>query len=297
MTTPPRVIRFSGNRALPYLGLILAAALFGATFVVVKGALEDVPPLAFVGWRFLIASAALALLGRPKGVLIWRDGFVAGLVLYAAFALQTAGLTTTTAAKSGLITGLYVVIVPLIGGAVTRSAPRWVTVAGAIMSVIGLGLLTAPGVGESIVFGDVLTVGAAVAIAAHIVLVSQTAGRHPVVAYTTAQMTVVAGLALLTSAMFEGLPIPTRGDIPALLLTGLFVSGGAFLLQIWAQSKVSPDRTALVLTLEPVFAVLIGMAIRDERLSRKGWLGAAIMVGAIYFVVLASIRRGRVGPG
>ena len=293
MTSPPRAIRISNNRVTPYLALILAAFLFGATFVVIKGALDDLPPLAFVGWRFLIAAAALVLLGRPKGLLIWKDGFVTGLVLYAAFALQTAGLTTTTASKSGLITGLYVVITPLIVGAVRRSAPRWVTGAGAVMSVIGLGLLTAPGVDEAFVFGDALTVGAAVAIAAHIVLVDQTAGRHPVVAYTAAQMAVVAGLALLTSAMFEGLPIPTQSDLPALLLTGLFVSGGAFLIQIWAQTKISPDHTAFVLTLEPVFAVLMGVAIRDEQLSSNGWLGASVMVGAIYFVLLASVRQDR----
>jgi len=288
MTSSPR----NRSTAIPYLGLMLAAALFGATFVVIKGALDGLPPLAFVGWRFLIATLALGLLGRPKGAQIWKDGFVAGLVLYAGFALQTAGLTTTTASKSGLITGLYVVITPLLGGALSRTAPKWVTVVGATASVVGLALLTAPGSDEGFVFGDALTVGAAVAIAAHIVIVGQTAGRHPVVAYTTTQMAVVAGLALATSAMFEGLPLPTRSDLPALLLTGLFVSGGAFLIQVWAQTKISPDHTAIVLTLEPVFAVMVGIAVRAETLSGNGWLGAGVMVGAIYFVVIASARPG-----
>lgn len=288
MTSAPR----SRNVAVPYLGLVLAAALFGATFVIIKGALDDLPPLAFVGWRFLIATVALGLLGRPRGSQIWKDGFVAGLVLYAGFALQTAGLTTTTASKSGLITGLYVIITPLLGGALSRTAPRWVTLVGAAASVVGLALLTDPGGEGGFVFGDALTVGAAIAIAAHIVIVGQTAGRHPIVAYTTTQMAVVAGLALVTSAMFEGLPIPTQGDLPALLLTGLFVSGGAFLIQVWAQTKISPDHTAIVLTLEPVFAVIVGMAVRAETLSRNGWLGAGVMVGAIYFVVIASTRPG-----
>lgn len=280
------------RRFLPYSALVAAAALFGGSFVVIKSAVESLPPFAFVGWRFLIAALLLLALGVPRGRLIWRDGLTAGVMLFVGFAFQTAGLVTTTASKSGLITGLYVVLTPLIAGAVARRAPRSVTVVGAGLAFVGLALLTSPGNGfTDFVVGDTLTLGAAVGFAGHIVVLATSAPRHPVIRFTAAQMSVVAALALISSFFVEGLPTPRTSDLPALAATGVLISGGAFLMQIWAQTRIGPNQTAVMLALEPVFAALTGMVVLGERLQGRGWAGAAAILGAIYLVVFGTSRE------
>lgn len=275
---------------MPYAALVAAAALFGSSFVVIKSAVESLPPLAFVGWRFLIATLLLMLLGLPRGRHIWRDGLAAGSLLFIGFALQTAGLVTTTASKSGLVTGLYVVLTPLIAGAATGRMPRLLTMFGTSLAFVGLALLAGTGL-DGIVVGDVLTIGAALGFAGHIVVLARTAPRHPVVKFTAVQMAVVAGLALASSGLIEGLPLPTRTDLPALAATGIIISGGAFLLQIWAQTRVGPNHTAVMLALEPVFAALTGMLLLGERLDGRGWAGATAILVAIYLVVFATSRE------
>jgi drug/metabolite transporter (DMT)-like permease len=99
---------FRSTRSRAILALLAASFVFGATFVVVKSAVEQVPPLTFVAWRFLLGAAVLALLALPRGKRIWWHGTLAGLALFCGYAFQTAGLTTTSASNSALITGLYV---------------------------------------------------------------------------------------------------------------------------------------------------------------------------------------------
>lgn len=277
------------RRALPYAALVGAAALFGGSFVVIKAAVESLPPLAFVGWRFLIAALLLLGLGLPRGRQIWRDGVAAGLMLFLGFAFQTAGLVTTTASKSGLITGLYVVLTPLIAGVAARRAPKTIALLGTGLAFAGLALLMTPDGGFSgLVVGDPLTVGAALGFAGHIVVLAKSAPRHPVISFTAVQMSVVAALALISSLVVEGLPIPTVSDLPALAATGIAISGGAFLMQIWAQTKIGPTHTAVVLALEPFFAAVTGMVVLGERLNGRGWAGAAAILAAIYLVVFGT---------
>jgi drug/metabolite transporter (DMT)-like permease len=265
-------------------GLTIAAFLFGVTFVVVKSAMEVVDPLAFVGWRFLVGGLTLLVLAVPRSPGVWRDGSIAGLWLFAGFALQTGGLTITEATNSALITGLYVVFVPLLAAIVRRRPPSPWVVVGVVLGFIGTALLTAR---DDLVLGtgDLLTLGCAVAFAGHIVAVSRTAVRHPVIPYTTVQLLTTAVLGLVGSVVFEGPGIPASSGWAAIVLTGLGVSAVAFLLQVWAQHRVGPSRTAIMLTLEPVFAVAAAAIVLGERLTLAGWFGAAVILGAIGLVL------------
>jgi len=269
---------------LAYLALAVAALLFGATFVVIKEAIESLPPFSFVGWRFLISAVALLLLAWPRGSRIWREGVIAGTFLFAGFALQTWGLSLTSASNSGLITGLYVVFTPLLAAAVTRRKLGTWTISGAVAAFIGLGLLTIDDAFR-LQAGDLMTLGCAAAFAGHIVVLSRVAYRHPVVPFAAVQLLLTAVASLAASAVFEGFPLPTSSDLPALLLTGLAVSGGAFILQVWAQTVIGPSRTAIVLALEPVFAVAFAAWLLDERLTTRGWIGSILILGAIYAVL------------
>jgi drug/metabolite transporter (DMT)-like permease len=267
-----------------YLALITASLLFGTTFVVVKDAVETFPPLGFVGWRFLIGAAVLMLLAFPRTRSIWRDGAIAGSWLLAGFAFQTAGLVTTGASNSALITGLYVVFTPFLGALWRRRSPSsWVVIA-SVLALIGMALLT---VTEdfTVGVGDALTLLCAVGFAGHIVYLSISAHRHPVIPFTAVQLAVTGVGGLLLSAAFEGFPIPSDRELPSLVLTGVGVSALAFLLQVWAQTRIGADRAAIVLTAEPVFGVLAAAVLIGERLTLSGWIGAALIMFAIQLVL------------
>jgi drug/metabolite transporter (DMT)-like permease len=267
-----------------YVSLAFASFLFGATFVVVKEAIATLPPLGFVGWRFLIGAAVLLLLAPPRDRTLWRDGAVAGFFLFAGYSLQTLGLEVTSASNSALITGLYVVLTPLVAAAARRTPPAVITVVGTTTAFIGFTLLTWDG-GFSLRRGDVLTLGCAIAFAVHIVILARLAPRHRVVPFTAVQLTVTAVLALAASAAAEGFPLPGADVAAALLLTGVVVSAGAFLLQVWSQTVVGPSRTAIVLSLEPAFAAGAAAVVLEERLDTVGWIGAATILVAIYLVL------------
>lgn len=266
--------------------LAVAALLFGTSFVVIKDALTGFPPLAFVGWRFLVAGVVLAGLAFPGRPDLWRDGSIAGVLLAAGYFFQTIGLVSTSASNSALITGLYVVFTPLLVAALNRKAPDPVVSLGAMAAFVGIALLTARE-GLRLSPGDSLTVAAAVGFAGHIAFLSRTAHRHPIIPYAAAQMLTVAALALLFSFMAEGPTLPTGGEWAPILVTGVGVSGLAYLLQIWAQTRLDAGRAALVLSLEPVFGVAAGALLLGERLAPRGWIGAVFVVVAIQ-VVLAT---------
>ena len=287
MTPPTSAQGDRRSTVLAYLALAGAALLFGATFVVVKDAIEVLPPLAFTGWRFLLGAALLLAVARPRGRATWRDGSIAGVVLFIGFVLQTEGLARTSASNSGFVTGLYVIFTPLIAAAVARRRPGGVVLGGAVVAFLGLALLTV-GEGFTLRAGDVLTAGCAVAFAAHVVILSRSAPRHAVVPFAGVQLLVVAVLALLASGAVEGLPLPPVSVLGALALTGLLVSAGAFLLQVWAQKVVGPARTALVLALEPAVAAAFAAMLLGERLTARGWLGAGLILAAIYTALALS---------
>lgn len=279
--------RLMTQRTRAYFGLVVAAALFGATFVVIKDAVVTLPPLAFVAWRFLLGAAALFVFARPRGRGIWVDGLAAGSLLFVGFATQTAGLETTSASNSALITGLYVVFTPVLAAVAVRRLPALSTVSGAVLSVVGLGFLTLTA-GFTLNRGDLLTVICAVAFGAHIVVLARLAPRHAVVPFTAIQLIVVAVLSLAASAMFEGLPLPSASVVPALIGTGVIVSAGAFMLHVSAQRVIGPSRTAIVLSAEPVFATATAAFVLSERLTARGWFGAALIMAGIYVVLAFS---------
>lgn len=274
------------RRTYAYLALTVVAALFGITFVFVKDVLDVIPPLAFVGWRFLIGAVVLLVIGRPWNRSVWRDGTIAGIVLFVGYATQTIGLELTSASNSGLITGLYVVFTPLIAAIARRTSPAIATITGASVSMIGLGLLTLT---KSLTFeaGDIWTLVCAVAFALHIVILAYLAPKHEVLPFTAVQLTFVAVAGLAMSAIVEGgLSFPPTDAWPTLIVTGLVVTAGAFLVQVWSQTIIGPSRTAIILAIEPLFAVATAALVLGERLTLRGWIGAALMVAGTYVVLV-----------
>lgn len=265
--------------------LVVAAFLYGATFVVVKNALDDIGALSFVAWRFLLGAMVLALFALPRNVVLWRHGAIAGTALFAGYALQTTGLTETSASNSALITGLFVVLTPLLAALFKRRPPSPWVVGAALTSFVGLFLLTHTD-GLALDKGDLVTLGAALAFALHIVALARYARHHPVIPFAAAQLAVTAALALPTAFIVEGYSLPPSSTYGALAITGIGVGVGAFLLQVWAQTVIGPGTAAVVLAGEPVFGVATGWVVLGERLDGLGWVGAGLIVAAIYVVVV-----------
>jgi drug/metabolite transporter (DMT)-like permease len=264
------------------LALVVVTAVWGVTFVQVKDAVAIYPLFAFLALRFAIASATLAVPGARRLRGLGRPGAAAaafaGLLLAAGYALQTAGLERTTVSTTGFITGMYVVLTPLLALAIFRirvGAAAW---GGVVLATIGLALLS--GVHGGSVAGDLLVLGGAAVYSLQIVLMERYAPRYDAIAFTLVEMLAAfAGLTLVALPQFE---VPHGRTVwGALLVTGVFASALAFLAQTWAQRRTSATRTALVFTLEPVWAALFGYTLAGDRLGATGWLGCAVIMAGI----------------
>ena len=287
---------------LAHILLLGVVAVWGATFVLIKDALDDASPLLFNLLRMTLAAIALALVNRrhlrqiPRSTLI--AGAIVGFFLAAGYQFQTAGLARTTAAKSAFITGLVVVFVPLLTAipALRPSgthAPRWTALLGAILAFIGLLFLTNPpgttaaNIFTSIGIGDLLTLICALAFAGHLLSLAHTSSRIPIPQLSTLQVAFAALVMLLTLPLGGRLYLHlTPRLITALAITSLLATAAAFTIQSWAQQHLPATHTALLLTLEPVFAWLISFLFLHERLSQRSLAGAALILTGILITEL-----------
>jgi drug/metabolite transporter (DMT)-like permease len=276
---------------------VLIALIWGATFVLVKEALEDVSALLFLALRFTLASAALAVGFRARGPLqiegrVLRAGVVTGLCLFTGYLFQTFGLRFTTPSKSAFITGLYVVLVPLFLAAVGRSRVRPAEWAGAATATCGLALLTLEGSSLRMGIGDALTLVCAVGFATHILAVGHYAPRVRVEELSLVQIGTAAALALAGCGWAE--PLRVRWSvrvIGAVAVTGLLATALAFTVQVWAQRRTTPTRAALIFALEPVFAWLTSYLAAGEVLSARAAAGAMLILAGVLLVELKPAGR------
>ena len=276
------------------LALIGVAAVWGGTFVVVKDAVSKYPLYAFLALRFGIALVAFAVVFPSSVRRLTRGtvgvGLLAGLLLTAGYVLQTWGLQDTTASKAAFITGLFVVITPVMQAVVLRLPPRPVTAFGVALAVVGLWLLSGGSAGGWNV-GDTRVLLCAVAYAAHIIVLGSLGRRHEVLPLTLVQLATVAVLCAAASVVMERAPLPTDASVwLALLLTGVLASAVAFAVQTYAQRHLSPTRTALILITEPAFGGVFGW-LAGERLGIGGVAGAAlILAGMLIAETVGALR-------
>jgi len=266
------------------LALVLVTAVWGVTFVQVKDAVALYPLFAFLAVRFWIATLTLAVPGLPRVRSLGRPGFVGGaflgLLLAAGYTLQTAGLERTTVSSTGFITGMYVVLTPLIALVLVRSRIGLSVWGGVALSTIGLAMLS--GIHAGSVTGDLLVLAAAAVYSLQIVLMERYAPRYDAVGFTLVEM-LAAGVALgLVAAALGDLHLPHGWTVwGALLVTGVFASALAFLVQTWAQRRTSATRTALAFTMEPVWTAFFGYTLAGDRLGLLGWGGCAVIMAGI----------------
>ncbi len=273
-----------------HLLLVGVAAIWGFAFVAQSTGMEHLGPHSFNAARFLFGALSLAplwLLMRrknpsqiPHGKTLWLGGVVAGTILFAGFSFQQIGLLHTTAGNAGFITGMYIVMVPIVAMLLGQSSSPQ-TWAGVVLALVGLYSLSI-GPDFSINQGDLLELIGALFWTAHVLLIGWLSRKVDAVSLAISQFAVAAVLAIIAAALYE---TPTLTGYEAALLpllyAGIASSGIAFTLQIIAQRKVEPSVTALILSTEAVFAVIGGWWLLDETLGAKQFLGCGLMLAGM----------------
>jgi drug/metabolite transporter (DMT)-like permease len=273
--------------------LALAALLYGVTFPLVHDALDDITPFAYLVGRFSIAvlfvapAAFVALRDAHDHRLVARVGVIAGLVLFGGYATQTVGLQYTSPSTSAFITGLYVVLTPVIEAIAYRRTPGPSTWAGIAIATVGLYLLT--GASLDLGRGELLTLACAVLFAIHIAYLGAYARRVPSAPFTGIQLAMVAVLSVPPTAV-DGVGTLTALAVFAVVFTGIACSAVALPLQLWGQRRIPAARAALILLAEPVFAGIAGY-VNGERLGALRITGAAVILVGIAVSEIGAASR------
>lgn len=273
------------------ISLFFVAVFWGSNFVIMKEALNQIKPFAYLGLRFTLAGLIMLALfwkriARSKAG-DFKAGSLLGFLLFAGFAVQTVALLVTTPAKSGFITGTSVVIVPFLYTLISRAWPRWSVFAGAFLALGGLFLLSFEGAGKGawlLQQGDVLTFAGAFLFAAHVVFLGVYAPRSDPIVLATLQM-LFAGFFNFAVAFIaeplEGLFVHSLPIWGAIFYGIVFCTIGAFVTQTAAQRFTPPTHAALILSLEAVFAGLFSYLFWDELFSVKKLCGALLIFAGI----------------
>ena len=278
------------------VALAVVALVWGATFVMVKRALADISTMYFLAMRFALASVCMLLMFLPafqrvSRFAIWqglRGGIFAGVFLWAGYVLQSFGLKYTSAGNSGFLTGLYIVLVPLIGAAVYRRRPQRRELTGILIATAGMIVMTMHGLETRFLMnrGDALTLGCAFAFACHLLVLGYFSQREFFPAVALGQIACTAVLS--TASLF--IERPTAYWSPAVTwaigVTALLATAVAFALQTWAQQYTTATRTALIFALEPVFALGVAVMAGGERLSLAAVAGGVLILAGILAVEL-----------
>ncbi len=263
--------------------LVAITFIWGSTFVIVKGALEDASPIPFLAIRFTLAGLLLFLVLRrgPFDRQALMPGLILGFFLFGGYLLQTWGLSYTTPSKCAFITGFSVILVPLF--MLLRGAPmRASNFAGGLLGLSGIYFLVVPSGFASVNRGDVLTLLGSCSFAIHIVLVGVYIRRFAFQHLVPVQILAV-GLLALVALPFDRVRMLhwTTGLVGALIVTAVLATGFAFSVQNWAQQYTPPAHTALIFALEPVFAAFTSRWVLGEEISGKVFLGCALILAGM----------------
>jgi len=273
--------------------LLGTTAAWGSTFFMIKDLLDRVPTLDFLAVRFTIAGLVMlavahrAVLGLERRTV--RRALVVGAIYGVAQILQTAGLAHTAASVSGFITGMYVVCTPLLAAVLLRTRITAMTWAAVALATAGLAVLTLNGV--SVGYGEALTFVAAMLYALHIVSLGAWSTARDALGMSVVQLLVIAVICLVATAP-DGLVLPATGrDWAAVVYMALVAGALGLLAQTWAQSQLSPTRTAIIMSMEPVFAALFAVLLGGEEVELRMVLGGAMVLTAMLLVEVSPGRQ------
>lgn len=276
--------------------LLLNTLIWGGTFAIVKNAFNDVSPLLFLGLRFVIATLLFLpfvykqLLKANKKTIL--AGVILGVFYFSGFATQTLGLNITTATKSGFITGTFVIFIPILQLIIERRKPKWFNIVSVSLVLIGLVMLASKGdnaidfiqqLGSDFNFGDLLTLLCAILFAFQVVYVDVFTKRYNYLPMVFVQLLITGLGGLVFSFIFsiselEAVRFNLNSSVIAsLIYTAIFASIIATIIQLKFQKIVSPTKAGIIFSIEPIFAAVFAFFLLNEKISKFGLLGCAII--------------------
>ena len=276
----------------PLIALLAMTAAWGSTFFMIKDVVTRIPVPDMLTIRFAIAAVALAIVaGRrlkmPLRTL--RQGLLLGVLYGIAQLLQTVGLAHTAASVSGFLTGLYVVLTPLLSALILRTRIAPAVWAAAVLATVGLGVLSLQGF--AIGYGELLTVASAVVYALHIIVLGRVSEPGTALQLSVVQMAAIAVVCGIGAAP-GGIQLPSSGVDWAIVVYLALIAGAlTMLLQTWAQARVEASRAAVIMAMEPVWAAGFAVALGGESLTWRMLLGGGAILAAMYLVELAPRLR------
>jgi len=276
------------KKFIPLALLLSVSVIWGSTFAIMKDSLDRLNVDSFLAWRFIIAALLMAIV-RPQSLRhinlhFLIRGVIIGLILGTGYILQTFGLTLTSVAKTGFITGLYAIFTPLIAAGLFKHSVTKVQWLAVVLSMLGLAILALKGL--SLGLGEFLVVLSALFFALHIIALSRWSPGRDAYALTIIQMATVGVLALISTAK-TGLHAPhDKGMWVAIIYTAIFASAFAFMVQTWTQSFMSATSVGIILTMEYVFAAVFGILLVHEHLTLRVTIGGTCMMIGLYLAIL-----------
>jgi len=279
---------WKSSPTIALIALIFVCAAWGGTFLAMQKAIARVPVLDFLAIRFTVATLVMIAI-RPQVLRHiskeqLKHGFFLGLALGAGYISQTYGLLYASATVSGFITGMFVVLTPVMSWLILRRSINRNTWLAVILATFGLALLSLRGwaVGP----GEMLTLACAIFYAIHIVGLGEWSVKYESYGFAVLQIGTVAVLTLIAAAP-GGIALPPNAGIWGIVaLTAVLATALAFLVQTWAQSLLSPTKAAVIMTMEPVFAGIFGVLVGGNRLSAQIIIGAVSILAAMLLVNL-----------
>ena len=267
------------NKAL--IALFVSALFFGSTFLIVKNLLNIFSPTFVVFLRYIIASFFFGVIGGIPQKRIWKPGVMMGVFLWLGYITQTQGLLTTSTINSGVVTGFYVVLTPFLSKFINKTYLEAKNYMYSFLGFTGIALISINDFSQ--VFGNLFTLICAGAYAMHIVLVERYVKNQNIsqLMFVQSLTGAILCLPLITFSEFEFL----YGNIIPIIFLGLVVNVGAFYLQLYGQKIIKASTSALILSMEAIFALLIGILVANEYLNILNWFGVLMVLISIFLVV------------
>ena len=273
--------------------LMAIAAIWGSAFLSMKGTLERLDVNSFLAWRFTIATLLLIAI-RPSvlkkiDLSFLKKGAILGLFLSSGYIFQSFGLTLTTVSNTGFITGLYVVLTPIVAAVILRKNITLVEWFAVLVATVGLALLSFNGFKFGI--GEFLVLVSALLFAFHIVGLGEWSKGSDTYALTVLQLGTCARVTFIASFKSGFKVPPDSGVWWSIIYTAIFATALAFIVQTWAQSFIAPSTVAVILAAEVVFAAAFGIWLLDEPVTLRIALGGFLVIASMYLIILLDKRK------
>ena len=278
--------------------LLLSVTVFwGSTFIIVKKSIEQMPTFAFLSMRFWISSILLALIFSPRlknlNKELLKDGIILGIVLFLAYAFQTVALEYSSATVVGFLTGLNVIFTPIFSAVLLKKMPRVYSLIGAVLSFLGVTLMSLNDA-LTLSVGEILTIICAVFVAIQIILTDKYSRKHDTFLLTVVEITTMSVLATVISISKEPHLLPKHWSsylIFSFLITAVFATVYAFVIQNTAQKYTTPTKTAIIFIMEPVFSAIFSYLLGGEVLSLRVYIGAGVMFSGLFVSEVGPLFR------